>query len=415
MSASFFRLEAVEFQRKRAWSGVPTAPPVATWLLTAFLAAALACAAAFLSFGTYARKETAPGYLSPSAGIAKVLPQASGVVSEVYAAEGATVLNGQRLLLVRSPRRGEQSQGVDASIVAQLQAKSDAIADRVETEKRTAEEQRQSLSDVIASLEADVSTLTESLKAQQERRQIAHAQVESVRPTVASGVTSVTEFRRRQDTELAQQQAQTDLFRQISAKAVEVREKRHEMTELQAKTADNLAVLQAALADAEAGLAEARGKQGYIVAAPVSGRVTSLQAWVGMNVETSVPFMSIVPQDTKLEVSLMVPARAIGFVAPGQTVRVAFDAFPYQRFGFYNATIASVSTTLLKPSETVGPITPTEPSYRVAAHLERQTVTAYGNEVPLLPDMPVKAEIVFDRRSLIGWLFDPLLSARGRI
>jgi hypothetical protein len=26
----------------------------------------------------------------------------------------------------------------------------------------------------------------------------------------------------------------------------------------------------------------------------------------------------------------------------------------------------------------------------------------------------LKAEIVFDRRSLIEWLFDPLLSARGR-
>jgi hypothetical protein len=29
--------------------------------------------------------------------------------------------------------------------------------------------------------------------------------------------------------------------------------------------------------------------------------------------------------------------------------------------------------------------------------------------------MSLKADIVFDRRSLIEWLFDPLLSARGRI
>ena len=28
--------------------------------------------------------------------------------------------------------------------------------------------------------------------------------------------------------------------------------------------------------------------------------------------------------------------------------------------------------------------------------------------------MSLKADIVFDRRSLIEWLFDPLLSARGR-
>jgi membrane fusion protein len=56
-----------------------------------------------------------------------------------------------------------------------------------------------------------------------------------------------------------------------------------------------------------------------------------------------------------------------------------------------------------------------EASYRVTARLERQTITAYGNEIALRPDMSLKADIVFDRRSLIEWLFDPLLSVRGRL
>ena len=58
---------------------------------------------------------------------------------------------------------------------------------------------------------------------------------------------------------------------------------------------------------------------------------------------------------------------------------------------------------------------PTEPSYRVTVDLERQTVTAYGSEVPLRPEMTLKANIIVDRRSLLEWLFDPLLSARGRM
>ena len=118
--------------------------------------------------------------------------------------------------------------------------------------------------------------------AQRERLKVAHDQVESVRPTVAQGFTSMTEFRRRQDSELSLQQASTDLYRQISTKAVDVREKRHAMAEFEAKTADNLAVLRAALADADAAVAEARSKQGYVVSAPVAGHVTSLQASVGM-------------------------------------------------------------------------------------------------------------------------------------
>jgi membrane fusion protein len=415
MAASLFRLEAIEFQRTRSWAGVTTAQPIATWLLTGFFAAAITSAAVFLALGSYARKETVPGYLTPISGIARVLPAAAGMVAEVYVKDGDTVVAGQRLLLVRSERHGAQGQAVDTAIIDRLQAKRDAVRDRIEIEQRTADEQRQSLTDTLAGLESEVATMAESMRTQRERLKVAHDQVEAVRPTVAQGFTSMTEFRRRQDSELSLQQATTDLYRQIAMKAVDVREKRHAMAEMEAKTADNLAVLRGSLADADGAIAEARGKQGYVVSAPVTGRVTSLQAWVGMSSETTIPFMSIVAENAPLEISLLVSARAIGFVTRGQPVRVAFDPFPFQRFGFYSGTIVSVSDTLLKPSEAVGPMILKEPSYRVVARLDRQTITAYGGEIALRPDMSLKADIVFDRRSLIEWLFDPLLSARGRI
>ena len=415
MSASLFRREAVEFQRQRAWAGATSTPPIATWLLTSFFASTVAIAIIYLSLGTYGRKEFVSGYLTPVAGIAKVLPQTSGIISELFVREGETVRAGQSLLTVRSEQRGTQGQSVTASVANSLQAKRDAISNRLDTERRTTEEQRRSLSDAVVELNAEFSSLAGSLAAQRERLKVAHEQVESVRTTVAHGYTSMTEFRRRQDAELAQQQAVAELFRQVSEKAAECREKTRALDELTAKTADNLAVLQASIADTDANLAEARGKLGYIVSAPVSGRVDSLQVSVGMSVETGVPFMSIVPENARLEASLLVPARAIGFISRGQTVRVAFDPYPFQRFGFYSGTIASVSDTLLKPAELAGPVAPTEPSYRVTADLERQTITAYGSEVPLRPEMTLKANIIVDRRSLLEWLFDPLLSARGRM
>jgi membrane fusion protein len=415
MAVSLFRLEAIEFQRRRAWAGATTAQPLATWLLSGFFAAAIVVAAVFLSLGTYSRKETVVGYLTPVNGIARVAPSAPGVVAELYVADGDTVAAGQRLLLVRSERRNTHGQALDATIVGHLEAKRDAIADRIEIERKTAAVQKQSLTDALAGLEAEVATIAQSMQTQRERLKVAHDQVESIKPTVAQGFTSMTEFRRRQDTELALQQASTDLYRQISTKAVDVREKRHALTELEAKTADNLAVLRASLADAEAAMAEARAKQGYVVFAPVAGRVTSLQAWIGMGTDPAIPFLSIVTDDAPLEVSLLVPAKAIGFIAAGQPVRVALDPFPFQRFGLYSGTIVSVSSTLLRPTEAVGPIVPKEASYRVTARLEQQHVTAYGNEIKLRPDMSLKADIVIDRRSLIGWLFDPLLGARGRL
>ena len=45
---------------------------------------------------------------------------------------------------------------------------------------------------------------------------------------------------------------------------------------------------------------------------------------------------------------------------------------------------------------------------------ERQTIRAYGAELPLEPDLVLQADIVAERRSLISWLLDPLLSVWRR-
>ncbi len=142
MAASLFRMEAVEFQRTRAWAGATTASPVATWLLTVFLAASIAGAILFLAFGSYARKETVPGYLTPVTGIAKVSPSAPGVVAELFVADGDTVQAGQRLLLVRSERHGAQGQAVDASVIDRLEVKRTALTERIEIEQRAADTQK---------------------------------------------------------------------------------------------------------------------------------------------------------------------------------------------------------------------------------------------------------------------------------
>jgi membrane fusion protein len=57
---------------------------------------------------------------------------------------------------------------------------------------------------------------------------------------------------------------------------------------------------------------------------------------------------------------------------------------------------------------------PREPSYRVAVRLDRASVTAFGREIALQPDMTVRADIVLERRTLIEWLLEPLLSLKGR-
>ncbi len=139
-----------------------------------------------------------------------------------------------------------------------------------------------------------------------------------------------------------------------------------------------------------------------------------MQARIGLAADPAVPLLAIVPTGSVLQAELLVPARAIGFVKPGQTVRLAYEAFPFQRFGLHGGRVVTVSRNLLRPAELIAPIAIAEPSYRVIVALDRQSVPAFGQDFPLGPDMTLKADIVLDRRSLLEWVFEPLISLRGR-
>jgi membrane fusion protein len=44
-----------------------------------------------------------------------------------------------------------------------------------------------------------------------------------------------------------------------------------------------------------------------------------------------------------------------------------------------------------------------------------QHIRAYGNTVPLQSGMLLSADIVLEQRSLLAWLFEPVLSLKGRL
>jgi len=113
-----------------------------------------------------------------------------------------------------------------------------------------------------------------------------------------------------------------------------------------------------------------------------------------------------------LQAELFVPSRAIGFVKPGQPVRILYDAFPYQHFGTYRGEIVDVSQTILTGTDAGAPFKLSEPAYRVVASLERSDIDADGKRIALQPDMLLKADIILERRSLMSWLTRPLQSVR---
>jgi membrane fusion protein len=413
-SIPLFRPEAVDFQRDRLRSGgvLPVAPPAAslTSLLVGFVAASLG----FLLTCDYARKETASGFLSPTVGVARVFPPRAGRVVSVHVVEGQEVAAGAPLITVQVGGTNDRGGDVDEAVLQSLAQQRRALTEQTAQEETRAEAESRRLGDRIDGLSMEIGELQREWKTQDMRTKLAEEQVSAVRELVKRGFISVVEFQRRQDNYLAQHQSEASLAEQIIAKQGEMSQQRHVLAELPGGLATRIATLQASIAELDGRLAEIEGRRAYMIRAPVAGHVSALQARPGLSADTAIPQLAVVPSGVALQAELLVPARAIGFIEAGQPVRLAYDAFPFQRFGFHGGHVATVSRTQLRPSELVGPLVLREPSYRVTVALDRQTVPAMGRQLPLAADMTLRADIVFDRRSLMEWLLEPVLSLRGR-
>jgi membrane fusion protein len=412
-SVSLFRPEAVDFQNERFKSGsvLPGPPPTAA--LTALLVVLVGALLGFLATCDYARKETAVGFLSPTLGVARVFPPRAGLVVAVHVAEGQDVPAGAPLITVQVGGSNDHGGDVDESVLQALAHQRDAMVDQIAQQRARGDDESRRLRDRIEGLGAEMAAQERELAVQQARSKLAEEQVTAVRDLVGQGFISVVEFKRRQDNYLAQRQSEASLAEQIAARRGEAAQQRHILDELPGDIAAKVSTLQASVAELDGRLAETEGRRGYMIRAPIAGRVSALQARVGLAADPAIPQLAIVPSGSALRAELLVPAKAIGFVEPGDRVRLAYDAFPFQRFGFHGGHVETVSRTLLRPAEVVGPIVLNEPSYRVTVVLDRQDITAFGRDFPLGADMALRADIVFDRRSLMKWLLEPVLSLRG--
>lgn len=407
MSTTLFRREAIDHQRAKIWGEVTLSLPTSFALTTTFLVACVVAAIAFASSGSYARKEHVGGFLASSLGIAKIMPPRAGTIVTVAVTEGQLVREGDALLTVSVEQTSDRGEHIDAAMLQTLQDQRARLREQIELQRRKAEVDRGRLQDAIAGLVAEVAALQSEFQTQTQRLEVARQQMTAIVEVVARGYISQIELKRRQDNYLSQKQTAAGLTRDITAKQGELNQQRRSLQQLPNQTAEQIAHVEQAIADVELKLREMDERRAYLLTAPIAGRVSALQAWVGKTAEPSIPQLSIVPDGAVLWAELLVPARAIGFVS----VRVSYDTFPYQRFGFADGTIETVSHSLLKPDEVVGPVVLRELSYRVGVALRRQAITAFGKPIPLQADMQLQADILFDRRSLLQWLLDPVLSA----
>ena len=417
MDQPLFRDEVMQARRSRRLGGIVLGQPFPLWLLTA---AAVACAllvVLFLAFGGYTRRTRVVGQLVPSLGMATVTAPVSGLLSEVRVAEGQAVAVGDVLAVIAAPRatlaEGDTAQALQAAIAARQAG----IARGTESQQALLVAQHEGLAAQRAMLAAESAQLASELETRRAQQRLAEEAVARFRQLRAREYVTALQVRQQEAAALEQVAAVQALERQSLA----LRRQQVQVEQALVEIPSRRAALDAAGDRDRATLSqdaiEATSRAQSVIHAQVDGVVSTLLGQPGQAVQAGQPVLSVMPAGGTLEAHLLVPSRAVGFIAPGDAVLLRYHAFPYQKFGHHGGRVVRISRSALGSAELAAlgrGSQATEPLYRIVVALDRSTVRAFGVEAAPKPGMLLDADILGERRALWEWAIEPLYSVTGR-
>ena len=411
-----FRSESEE-ARTNAWLGriLLVRPLSFTLLTTAALGFAAALASLFL-LADYTRKARLTGILAPQQGVAKVVAPQAGAIQDVLAREGSEVAQQQPLFALVDPRVRATLEDVGSTISHNLGDRRRALMFQREHAAQALAAERAALEHRRAGLERELIQLDTEIDIHARRAGVARQAADRWFRLEGSGFVSAAAADREREAAFEMESRLEGGRRTRLALQRELSSIRHDVDAAGSRGAAQLAAVDAQLAALEQERVERDAQHRLAILSPVSGTVAALLVEPGQMVPAGAPLATILPAGAPLEVHLFAPSRAIGFLRVGQEVLVRYLAYPHQKFGSQLARVTAIARSPLPPGELgfMPPDGAREPLYRIKAQLASQSISAYGREEPLQPGMQLEADVQLDRRRLIEWVFEPLLSLAGR-
>ena len=398
MTNKLFRDKAI-YAQKSKWIGeVILIRPFSFTVLTIVVAIFTVLLVSFIFFGSYTKRTSVKGLLIPNTGLIRVYSAEGGTVSEKFVKEGQLVEKGTPLIALKMTRYNSTG-NYNESVQQQIKLKKQSL----DTEKNKLKDLHlnsvQQLNAEIQSIRLDLIKLDGLIAEQSQRLALAQENAHRYRDLKDKEYISIEEYQLKQDNYISLK---------VALQSYE-REKNTKQAELENKLL------------AQQGLASKL--ESLLLQANATGKIASINAEVGQFISPNIPVMNIVPTPSYLEAHLFVPSSAIGFIRTGQTVKLRFQAYPYQKFGQGEGVIHSISATTMNPQELTNlgelsqgvTLNQSEPVYLVKVKLEQQFVKAYGESKPLKVGMAFDADIMQEKRKLYEWVLEPLYSITGKI
>ena len=418
MTESLFRQQAIDAQRVSGLGRISLAQPPRLWLLTLLMLAASGSALLLLALGSYTARSQVQGQLVPQQGMATVVAPTTGAVTRVLVSEGDTVRSGQLLAVVSAPRATLRSGDALLATEAVLEQRRVSLAQAESADLAMQAAERSNLVAQLAMARDELTLLEAATRTEEQQLAVANALLAKHQQLHSQHFISDLQLAQQQAALLEYQSRWQSLQRQKSNAQRQIAQLRSQLSKLPAEEALARVSHDRTQAQLTQETIEANARFEFAIVSPTAGVVATQTSWSGQSVSAGQPLFAILPKGAKLEAQLLLPSRAVGFVAAGDVVHLRYRAFPFEKFGHHTGVVSKVSRSALSTRE-LGSIsassTPSEPLYRVAVTLAQQDVLAYGKREPLKPGMLLEADILGERRSLLEWALAPVYSVAGRM
>jgi len=404
-----------------------------TVLTTVALGLALALVA-FATWGEVNRKARLSGLLVPSLGSLSLTAQQSGVLQQLPIAEGQLVKAGDVLLVLYTEHSsllngtmGDTTERAAQQILSRQQSLSTE-----RTLRQLQNRQREDvLTDRIRTVQAELRQAEEERSLQQRRVELARTTLARNEQLAASGFLAAAQVQTKQEELIDADGKLQSLERARLALLHDLQALQGERSALGAQLQTDLNQIERSRSSLDQEMSENAARQSTVVTAPFDGTVTALNLKLGQSVQTGQTLATLVPlikgtpglQQAPLLAQLFAPSRTAGFVRPGQTVYLRYDAYPYQKFGLHTGHITTVSATPFAPSELpanlaqqlIAQAGSNEALYRINVQLDEQSIQTYGEAMALKAGLTLEADVLQERRKVWEWVLEPVLAARQQM
>lgn len=417
-----FRKEVFDSRKNRFVGNVIASVPITFKMLALIFGLMGLALLIFIFSGEFTKKVRVSGQIMPNDGFVKIYSTRTSIVKDIYVKENDFVKVGQNLLHINNSFFLEDNKDLYDSINYESNQRTELFSKEIAKEKTIYENKKQNTIKELDYINKEISNANQLFYTTKYKLSVANDVYARYKIAHRNNAASLDEVQIKESQTLDLKNQLKQIESELDSLKENLRNKKFEILFLEQEHLKHLTQLKREESEINQEKIQSQSNSDQILKSPIDGKISIINIEKGQTIELNKILMSIVPTNTKLVCFLYVPSNAIGFIKPNTEVSIRYFAFPYQKFGLAKAKVLSISETPIPYQDLnslglipMQGITSNEPVYIIKASLDKQTITAYGEEVNLKIGMLLEADIKLEKRKIYEWILEPLYTVTGNI